>query len=75
MVDTTPAEVCEDRVIFIIQTATYMTATDGNIDDFLVQRAVLTRDTDQARVHQNYVKNTVRLCRYSKLFACETRAR
>jgi hypothetical protein len=32
MVDTTPAKVCEDPVIFIIQTATYMMATGGNID-------------------------------------------
>ena len=49
MVDTTPAEVCEDRVIFIIQTATYMTATDGNIDGSPVQITILTRDTDQAK--------------------------
>jgi hypothetical protein len=36
MVDTTLAAVCEDPVIFIIHTATYMMATDGNIDGFLV---------------------------------------
>jgi hypothetical protein len=51
MVDTTPATVCEDPVVFIIKTATNMMATDGNIDGFLVQRAVLARDTDHARIH------------------------
>jgi hypothetical protein len=49
MVDTTPAAVCEDPVIFIIQTATYMMATDGNIDGSPVQITILTRDTDQAK--------------------------
>ena len=49
MVDTTPAVVCEDPVIFIIQTATYMMAIDGNIDGSLVQITVLTRNTDQAK--------------------------
>ena len=51
MVDTTPAAVCENLVIFIIKTATNMMATDGNKDDFPVQRAVQTRNTDHARIH------------------------
>ena len=51
MVDTTPAAVCEDPVIFIIKTATNMMATDGNKDDFLVQRAVQARNTDHAGIH------------------------
>jgi hypothetical protein len=51
MVDTTPAVVCEDPVTFIIKMATNMTATDGDKDGFLVQRAVLARDTDHARIH------------------------
>ena len=50
MVDTTPAAVCEDPVASFIKTATYMMATDGNIDGFLVQRAVLARDTDHAKI-------------------------
>ena len=49
MVATTPAEVCEDPVIFIIQTATYMMAINGNIDGSLVRITLLTRDTDEAK--------------------------
>ena len=46
MVDTTPAAVCEDPVIFIIKTATDMMATNG----FLVQRALQTWNTDYAGI-------------------------
>jgi hypothetical protein len=51
VVDTTPGAVCEDLVIFIIKTATNMMATDGNIDGFPVQRAILAKDTDHAKIH------------------------
>jgi hypothetical protein len=75
MVDKTPAEVCEDPVIFIIQTATYMLATDGNIDSSQYreqyQQGTLIKPE---HINQSYVKNTVRSRRYSKQFACETGA-
>ena len=51
MVDTTPAAVCEDPVIFIIKTATNMMATDGNKGGFPIHRAVQTRNSYYARKH------------------------
>jgi hypothetical protein len=68
MVDTTPAAVCEDPVIFISQTATYMAATDGNLDGFPVPKAVLARNTDHAKIHHPMLcQEHSRLCRYSKI--------
>jgi hypothetical protein len=48
MVNTTPAAVCEDPVIFIIKTATNMMSTDGNKDGFAVQRASMPVYTIQS---------------------------
>ena len=72
MVDTTPATVCEDPVVFIIKTATNMMTTDGNIDGFLVHKAVLARNADHAKIHHPMMcQEHSRLCQYSKLFTCQ----
>ena len=43
-------------------------ATDGNIDGFLVQKAVRARNTDHAKIHHPMLcQEHSRLCRYSKI--------
>jgi hypothetical protein len=72
MVDTTIAAVCEDPVTFTIQTATYMMATDGNIDGSPIQITVLARNADHAKIHHPMLyQEHSRLCQYSKLFTCQ----